>query len=175
MASDDFNWTQACMAPAYMSDDERALRDLFVKEYLVDYNPVSAAMRCGFLGSFAADYAKKLMDEPYVQQKLRDMQFEEPTSDKEQDNEESVHKRKIIMALMREAHNMYNSGSARVAALGKLAGIYGMDVSAKSDPAGEAHRGGVMQVPAIADINAWESAAMDSQTKLVTEARSETA
>ena len=134
MASDDFNWVQACMAPAHMSDNERALRDLFVQEYLVDYDPVAAALRCGFLGSFAGDYAKKFMDEPYVQQKLRDLQLDVPGNTADAETEEKTHRRKIVMALMREAHNKFSSGAARVAALSRLSSIYGMEANSKTNP-----------------------------------------
>ncbi len=78
------------------------------------------------------------------------------------------------MALMKEAHNQFNSGAARVAALAKLMSHYGMDAPAKTQNE-HLHRGGVMMVPAIADINDWELAATNSQTRLVQEARSETA
>ncbi len=172
MASDDYNWTTACMDAQELSSHEKDLRDLFVAEYLVDYDQVAAAIRCGFAQSFAADYAKKFMGEPYVQNKLKNEQLDTPTTKLAVESEEKVHKRKIIAALMREAHNSMISGAARVGALSRLAAIYGMDQAGKKDSDPGNARGGVMLVPAIADINMWEAAAVASQEKLVLEARS---
>jgi hypothetical protein len=170
MASDDYNWMSASMDKAEPQDQEKALRDTFVAEYLVDYDAKAAAMRCGFAHSFAEDYAKKFMNETYVQRKLKEVQLEVPVGHSAQTEEDDIIKRKIKMALVREAHNPYTSGAARVAALSRLAVIYGMDQPAKSQDA--LHRGGVMMVPAIADLSNWESAAVVSQEKLVYEARS---
>jgi len=167
MASDDFNWASACMDRTILTEQEKALRDLFIAEYLVDYDMVAAAMRCGFAASFASDYAKKFMEEPYVRKELSARQTAEPTS--EQDEKQS-HKRKILAALLREAHNPLVSGASRVAALSRLAAIYGMDQPEKA-PEG-VYRGGVMQVPAIADLNDWQTVAIESQARLVEEARS---
>ena len=171
MASDDYNWTSACMDRADLGEQEKALRDTFVAEYLVDYDPLAAAMRCGFAASFAGDYAKKFLNESYVQQRLKQEQLTEPGSKQDVEDEEKLNKRKILMGLLREAHNPMISGSARVAALSRLAVIYGMDQPLKADAAGM-HRGGVMMVPAIANLDAWENAAVASQTQLVLEARS---
>ncbi len=170
MASDDYNWTSACMDRTELSDQEKALRDLFVAEYLVDYDQVAAAIRCGFSAGFAGDYAKKFMGEPYVQKKLKGEQLAEPQNKEEEADQERIHKRKILAALMREAHNPMISGAARVGALSRLAAIYQMDMPAKG--AAEMHRGGVMMVPAIANIDEWQTAAIASQTQLVLEARS---
>lgn len=171
MASDEYNWAQGMKAPE-MSFQELSLRNVFVAEYLVDYDQVAAAIRCGFMSSIAEDYARKFMSEPYVQQELKKAQLHEPETDADKDNEDTINKRRIMMGLMREAHNKFNSGAARVAALGRLALIYGMDAPSKSQHE-IMHRGGVMMVPAIADITEWEQAAISSQTKLVTETRAD--
>ncbi len=170
MASDDYNWTTALTAEIQYSEQERSLRDLFVAEYLVDYDGIAAAMRCGFIGQFASDYAKKFLAEPYVVRKVKTEQLTPPQTKEEEAAEEALNKRKIITGLMREAHNHLISGSARVAALSRLAVMYGLD-QPPADPE-TVHRGGVMQVPAIADLSKWESAAMESQEQLVLEARS---
>lgn len=172
MASTDYNWTQAAMAQPPMSEQEIGLRNLFVNEYLIDYDSVAAAMRCGFQSSFAEDYARKFMGEPYVQQRLKNYRLAEPESKETKATEDEFNKRRIMTGLMREAHNGSNSGAARVAAFSKLSSIYGMDAPIKTQQE-VLHRGGVMMVPAIADINAWEMTAIESQSKLVTEARSD--
>lgn len=170
MASDDYNWTSASMDKTSYSEQEQALRDTFIAEYLVDYDAIAAALRCGFAKSFAEDYAKKFMAEPYVQRKLKAEQLDPPTTKEGEEAEKALRRRKIIAALMREAHNPLVSGSSRVAALSRLAVIEGLDQPDKG-PA-ELHRGGVMMVPAIADLDKWEATAMSSQERLVLEARS---
>jgi len=53
-----------------LSEQERALRDLFVNEYLKDFDPYQAALRVGFQASFALDWGKRLMNEGYVQSEI---------------------------------------------------------------------------------------------------------
>ena len=40
---------------------EKALRDLFVQEYIKDFDPFQACLRVGFQAAFAVEYAKKFM------------------------------------------------------------------------------------------------------------------
>lgn len=158
-----------------LGEREKALRDMFVREYLYDFDHIAAALRCGFLTAFAKEYADKFMSEPYVQQQLRmysELGFAPGTQ--EAMNEELNAKRKVFNALMREAHYHGADGkhSARVSALAKLATILGMDKGPDKDQGkGELHRGGVMAVPAIANLNDWEDAAVISQEALVQHAR----
>jgi cytochrome c5 len=153
---------------AEMSERERALRDLFVMHYLMDYDQVKAAQRCGFTYQFAVEYAKKFMEEPYVQQKLNEVTF----SKMDQRALEEYDKTRIRAALMAEAHyrGPGSSHAGRVAALGKLAALYGMEAPKKSTM-DVTHKGGVMAVPGIATLDDWESQASDSQDKLVENAR----
>src|SRR3990172_7975747 len=115
-------WKQAEL-DAELTVREKALRDLFVTEYLTDYNPLAAAQRCGFNYAFAQDYAIKFMEESYVRQRIKDREVAA-----DQDSEE-VDKRRIRKALFEQAfyRGADSSHSARVSALGKLAAIYGMD------------------------------------------------
>ncbi len=159
----------AAMMPP-MSDREKALRDLFVKEYLEDYDAFAACLRCGFMRSFAGDYAQKFMGEPYVRQQLQMMQQLEtniaPTEDE-------YNKKRIMTGLFREANFRGEGAShaARVSALSKLAQLHGMEVKTNGNVDTTMHRGGVMAVPAIANIDAWEETAVASQEKLVHNAR----
>lgn len=152
-----------------MSDREKALRDLFVAEYLIDYDPVSACQRCGFERQFAQEFAVKFMHEPYVQQKINLMKFQ----DMPEKDVLEFDKKRIRSALMYEAHyrGPGSSHAARVAALGKLASLTGMEAPKKSEQT-ITHRGGVMAVPGIASLDDWESAAGASQDALVAHARS---
>lgn len=153
---------------APMSEREKALRDMFVSEYLVDYDQVKAAQRCGFNLQFAVEYAKRFMEESYVQQRIRDVTFMKV----DEKAIEQFDKTRIKAALMAEAHyrGPGSSHAGRVAALSKLASLYGMEAPKKS-AMDVTHKGGVMAVPGIASLAEWEQTAAESQDKLVANAR----
>lgn len=143
---------------------QKALRDLFVAEYLIDYNQVNAAMRCGFPREFAVQFATQFMDEPYVQQRIKAMEFT-PMDPKQ---EEEYNKQRIKTQLMREA--MYkgpgSSHAARVSALTTLAKLNSMEPSKKVEQNINL-QGGVMRVPAPpGSLDEWEQAASKSQADL---------
>ena len=146
----------------------RNLRDRFVKEYLVDYDALSAAGRVGYSRQFAKEYSFRFMAEPYVLQKIKNAE-----SSTEEDNEDAMKKR-ILMGLIREA-NYRGPGcsqSARVAALSKLASIAGMDSPSKSKiemtgPDGQPLNGGMFVVPGIMTVEDWEKQAAAQQAALV--------
>lgn len=162
--------------PELMPDDfrdyspqEKALRDLFVTEYLVDYDGWKAAMRCGFNKQFAIEYSKKFLGEPYVQQRISQIRTLAPR------NEEALgkyNKRRVEEQLLVEAHNHGpgSSQAARVAALKTLSDIYGMGSAAQARIAlangAGVIAGGVMVVPVIANVDDWESTAMSNQKAL---------
>lgn len=150
-----------------MSVREKALRDCFVAEYLVDYDAVCACLRIGFNNQFAKEFAIKLMAEPYVQKRINEVRFQDiPEKDLE-----AYNKKRIASKLMQEAHYMGpgSSHAARVAALSKLAALNNMEPAKKVD-ATVNHRGGVMAVPGIAKLDDWEKAASASQDTLVAHA-----
>lgn len=153
---------------AEMTVREKALRDTFVSEFLVDYDQVAAAMRCGFNRQFAQEYAQKFMEEPYVQQQINRVRFS-PMDDNEL---EKYDKARVRSQLMAEAHykGPGSSHAARVAALGRLQAMLGMEAPKKVD-ATVNHRGGVMAVPGIAKLDDWEQEASASQDALVEHAR----
>jgi len=53
-----------------LSNDEKALRDLFVSEYLKDFDPFNATLRTGFTPAYAADWGKRLYQDRYVQSQI---------------------------------------------------------------------------------------------------------
>lgn len=162
-------WTWAMMEPK-LSEREIALRNVFVDEYLTDRNAVAAATRLGFHEEFAGEWAKKLMAEPYVQRRIKALMLAEPTDPKA---EEALNKRRILQGLIDEAFNKGpdSKHAARVAALGKLATLYGMEAPKKID-INQRIRGGVMVVPgAISNVEDWERAALESQQQLTHDVR----
>ncbi len=156
-------WAAAAMTQA-LSPAEKALRDQFVNEYMFDFSPTFAAVRCGFGQSFAGEYATRFMEEPYVRKLIADRMkalSDDPKA-------EATETQRIIRArLLKEAH--YNgpgaSHAARVSALAHLKQVYGMDAPTKLE-VNQTNRGGVMQVPAISNIPEWEAAATASQEAL---------
>lgn len=146
-----------------LSPRELELRDKFVKEYLFDFDEVAAAKRVGFLPGLAEDCAKRLMEEPYVQRKLAQLQGE---GARDEEEEYAETRRRIRMGLLRESQFRGSGAShaARVSALSKLATIYEMDP--KDNKALDINLGGVMVVPGMASVEDWEKAARSSQTKL---------
>lgn len=156
-------WTDEARA-VELSKSEKELRDKFVDEYLVDFDQNAAALRIGFSVSFASTYAERFMQEPYTRKRISDKQLEMAEDDK---TEAERDRRIIRAALMREAHHrgQGSSHAARVSALAKLASIRDMDAPLKVKSE-HTLRGGVMMVPAIANIEEWEAAARASQGQL---------
>jgi phage terminase small subunit len=109
---------------------EKALRDFFVKEYLVDYDATAAAIRVGYGKSIAKEYGNRFMQEPYV---LRKIQEEEVAVNPNGDDKEAAKKR-IMAGLVREANyrGPGSSQAARVAALSKLAHLHEMEPKQKA-------------------------------------------
>lgn len=164
----------AAMQPD-LSPREKALRDLFVREYLTDYDPIAACLRCGFMRSFAEEYATKFMSEPYVRQQLIILEQTTPLPGTGSNDADDYNRKRIVTGLFREAHDMKNgSSSSRVSALKELAVIYRLTEKVIEDPnkGKKVHRGGIIQVPEIADVTQWEEVATHTQEKLVADVRS---
>lgn len=158
-------------APLEMTVQEKALRDTFVAEYLVDYNGLKACMRCGFPREFAIEWSQKLLDEAYVQKRITELSMFAPNGEDQEKGEADYNKQRIKAQLLKEAH-YYGPGSshaARVSALKNLAVIYGMEAPKKID-ANIAHQGGVMRAPGIAELDSWEQSASSSQEALTRDA-----
>lgn len=151
-----------------MTEREKALRDLFASEYLVDRDQVKAAMRCGFGYQFAVEYAEKLMKESYVQRQINRFSLTPSCSDEDL---EEYNRKRIREGLINEAfyRGPGSSHAARVSALKALAELNGM-VSKKAPGDGGGAQGGVMQVPGIANLDNWEDQASASQDNLASHA-----
>lgn len=115
---------QSLPTPA-MSRAERNLRKKFVAEYMRDYSANDACIRLGYRENFAATYAQKFLQEPYTMQLIAEAEEKLGLNDKDK------HKIRIMAGLYREAHNKFNTGSARVAALSQIAKIEGLEAPAK--------------------------------------------
>lgn len=146
--------------------EERAVRDAFVKEYVIDQSPIDAAVRIGFHRAFAGQYVKQFFEEPYVMRKIREYEALHSL-----DNEEFVKEQhsRIIANLIREA-NYFGPGcshAARIQANIKLAEMTGM-----INESGEGgSTSGVMVVEEISDVDSWEAKAAEAQAKLKQEVK----
>lgn len=146
-----------------LTDREKALRNLFVSEYLKDYDKIAAAQRCGFELALAQEWANKLWAEPYVQIRISALRT---SADVNQVELADYNRRRIREGLTKEAfyYGPGSSHSARVSALKALAELEGYG---KSDGKQPGSTGGVMQVPGVADVTNWEQIASDSQDSLM--------
>ena len=61
------------------------LRDMFVAEYLKDFDAHAACLRVGFLSAFAVQYAQTFMQEGYVQRQIAALTRSAPASAAEQE------------------------------------------------------------------------------------------
>ena len=113
------------MEPA-LSESEKALRDFFVEQYLKDFDPFQACLRVGFQAAFAVEYAKKFMQETYVQRKITEGQRSTP-KDEEQRTKEL--KELAISVLVQASQN--GPYASRVAAIRELKSMHGWDKGAE--------------------------------------------
>ncbi|WPJ68558.1 hypothetical protein OMDBNIEC_00072 [Salmonella phage STP-SP5] len=167
----DRDWTNYIQYANSLSAEEMAIRDRVVAEYMFDYNWTNACMRCGFNAMFAQELGQRFATDCYVRWKLKEIEKSRVQRSNEQANiEADLERLHIIEALKREAHytGPGSSQAARVAALGKLAQIYDLDAPKKAK-VDVTHRGGVMVVPAVANVEDWEKIASESQQQLVKE------
>lgn len=122
MAGTPFKFLPNEVFQASLPEEEKALRDLFVQEYLLDFDPVMACIRIGFIVEFAQQFAIKLMQEPYVRNLLA--QAMRKTADNPEEEKKSD--LALIKHGLREAgqHGPYAN---RVQAWKTLAQIQGFD------------------------------------------------
>jgi phage terminase small subunit len=110
-----------------LSKTEKALRDRFVGEYLVDYDPFGAALRIGYSEVYAKQYARTFMLEPYVRSCITKQEEKLGLV-----TEEEKHRQKIVAGLYRIARSPTSPASAQVAAYTQLAKISGIEAPVKT-------------------------------------------
>jgi hypothetical protein len=170
-----FSQKVARRTEANLSDRMKRDRDVFVTEYLCDFNAGNAWRRMKATcypddpltmsqEVKASDYGYELTREPYVAFKIK-----EAIDALEED--QLINRKRILSGLVREAnyHGVGASHSARVGSYGKLASILGMD-NHKLE-ATLALRGGVMIVPQVESEETWEERAAKAQAALKEEVR----
>lgn len=146
-----------------LSDAERDLRDKFVNEYVIDRNEYKATLRLGYMHSVATSYSQIFMNCPYVQKRIVERMF----TTSEHVTPESAK----AFAVNTLSQVMLSGGyKEKIGATKLWADIHGLNAPIKTDNK-HTISGGVMLIPAIADIDAWEREATNSQSKLVEDTR----
>lgn len=145
-----------------LNEREKELRLKFVDEYFYDRDPIGAAMRIGFMAPFAKDFAQQFLSEGFVRRAIKEREQALLSNQPEVVEEK---KKKVESAYWEIINSPLSSGSAKVAALNSLAGLYGMNVK-QTEPESEDTIGGVMVVPAMQSADDWGATAADQQAKL---------
>ena len=112
-----------------LSASEKALRDLFVQEYLKDYDAFCSCLRCGFHAAYAVEYAKQFMQEPYVQQKIKSFELDRGIEN------EGDRDRNLVLSTLRKQMQYAGQGAshaARVNAAVNFAKLIGMEPPTKT-------------------------------------------
>lgn len=110
-----------------LTANEQELRRRFVHEYMKDFSPYDAAVRLGYAGSFAEQYARQFLSETFTLQLIDEQKQRLGLCD-----EQAEHKRRIVAGLYKEASCPFNSGAARVGAYSQLSRIFGIEAPAKT-------------------------------------------
>lgn len=151
---------------------KRQRADLFIIEYLRDYNATRAYRRTRLIECPFDDVSDDVCSQqgyemkrwPYVSQKIQEA-FEIA------EEKNVVTRTEVLHGLKREAlfHGPGASHGARVSGWGKLATIMGMDQ--KQVERGLSMKGGIMVVPAVEGLDDWEQRAQAAQAALKEEVR----
>lgn len=160
-------WTEPEIAKVHTEPKglQKEHRDQFIKEYMRDFNPVNAAIRCGFAGPKALEVSDRYMGEPYV---MRGIQDAIEAIDLNPDNSFVDNmKRTVIMNLASQSQydGANASHAARIKATETISKLMGMEPDKKVNV--KHNTSGVMMVPGVASIEEWETEATVSQNKLL--------
>lgn len=113
-------WDERVLQPS-LSPVEKEIRDRFVVQYVIDYDPYGACLRIGLLKTVAQQFAAEFMEDPYVRQQIS---AREKQKAENPETEQAERKRMVEAWLIKEATNMAGKHAARVSALGMLAKMY---------------------------------------------------
>lgn len=105
-----------------LTEQEILLRDHFVAQYLVDFDPYKACLRIGFQPTYATIHANTLFNDGYVQRKIAHMLTAPVVSTPEQEAADRALLENTLKRLMAKG-----SDSAQAAAVGKYMTLKGWD------------------------------------------------
>lgn len=151
-----------------LNEEEMAIRYLFVHEYLQDHDPVSAARRCGFVEIVAKEYAIAFMQEPFVQKLLCQQKLTIPENVEE---DLALKEQQVMSMLTAIGSGNVHATSPQVTALNIMSDILHLKTKYAPKQGGSLLQSGVMEVPGLIPLEAWESASKQSQEQLKNEVR----
>lgn len=151
-----------------LTEHDRQMRDDFVGQYMLDFDPVDAVIRLGYNESYANHMAKQFMMDTYVLNLivLRKRQSCTPEAN-DPAAMQALIKNELVAMVQHKGYGA--SAAAKLGALRLLAEIEGLVGSGKNKLKVEDgdNSGGVMQVPYFADSESWEQHAIKTQHDLV--------
>ena len=142
-----------------LSQDARAYREAFCRQYVVDFCAYKALIRTGFIGKSPKARASQIMREPYVANRIVELVNERAETD--------IVKRNQVMAkFWEEANDPDNASVARVSALAHIAKMLGMFLGKGEDADKESENPtGVMGIPLVR-VEDWANSAASMQANL---------
>lgn len=105
-----------------LTEEEKALRDLFVLEYVKDFDPVNACLRLGLQLPYAEEWARRFMEESYVQQQISHVTGYRRLSEEEVKAKD----KELILTTLRMAMQA-GPHASRVSAAKQMAIMHGFD------------------------------------------------
>ncbi len=144
-----------------LTPEELFIRNLFIAEYMVDYNAAAACIRVGFHPDQAEDFAAQFMREGYVLRGVAEQQ-QQPISA----SQASIMRSQVIHKLWEESNGPFARPSERVGALTSLTRALAIELKEDTGDDNTGPAGGVMQVPAMTDPDTWSEIAAAAQKKL---------
>lgn len=146
-----------------LSQFDREVIDKFLLEYIYDYEPELAAIRCGITKTYAKQLAQGFIDTQYFQLKLK-----EYNSDKNAllDDTELL-RRDLVRNLLDILR--YNGAEvsqvARISASKEITALMGLSAKQQTTVEDDC-KGGIMLVPSTLGVDEWSSQAIASQAAL---------
>jgi hypothetical protein len=167
-----------------LTDAMKHRRDVFIREYLRDFNGAQAWLRMKaevdpqdahktYTPAQAAEHAYQLKNEPYVAKRIAELVDSLEVAN-------MLSQQRVLAMLIRDAElqGIGAKHAARVSAQKVLVDVLGMSTQAKAaaaraepGPGQGGPRGGVMVVPGVAAVDDWEASAAPAQAKLKEDVR----
>lgn len=141
----------------------KSLEDRFIEQYVIDRDPIAAALRAGVPHLNLKRVVERWMKSQSVQQKIQD-------ATDNADIDTMITPQRIIAGFIDVAFNKNAPDSARNAALRELASLKKMYPDKDPDK-NKKYAKNVMFVPAQPALDDWEKAATNQQAKLREEVR----
>jgi len=145
--------------PAGKNSNEKTLDERFVEEYLIDRDPVSAAIRVGVRRQQLENRVRTWMSNPDVLRKIR-----EATDGADIDS--MITPQRVMAGFIEVAFDKTAPAASRNAALRELAQFKKMYPEKEDPDKNRTYARNVMFVPAAPSLEDWEKAATAQQATL---------